>query len=170
MRVVSLNERSDFAAEELCLLSKHTTVTSNGGMVVLSITLKIKDTQCVGGTGNPGGGGTGGSGGGTPPATPLAANTFCKIQAEEPANARPKPTTEGNTPRVKLPKGTEVFVRGFVQDEAPGVARRWVSIDVTIDGKAFGAGSNHPAPTFGAESQLRLNGAADGGVSCRPRN
>ena len=137
--------------------------------VSVAVTLKIKDTQCVGGKGNPGGG-TGGTGGGTPAATPLAANTFCKIQAEEPANARPKPTTEGNTPRVKLPKGTEVFVRGFVQDEAPGVARRWVSIDVTLDGKTFGAGSNPPAPTFVAESQLRLNGAPDGAVSCRPKN
>jgi hypothetical protein len=138
--------------------------------VSVAVTLKIKDTQCVGGSGNPGGGGIGGTGGGTPSATQIAANMLCKIQADEPANARPKPTTEGNTPRVMLPKGTEVFVRGFVQDEVTGTARRWASIDVTLNGTAFGAGATPPTPTFVAESQFRLNGAANGAVSCRPRN
>ena len=137
--------------------------------VSVAVTLKISDNQCVGGKGNSvadGAGGSVGAGGGGAATTQLAANMFCKIQAEEPANARPKPSLAGNPPRAQLPKGTEVFVRGLVQDEVDGAARIWASIDLTIDGKTLGAGATPATPTFVAESQFRLNGA----VSCRPRN
>jgi hypothetical protein len=141
--------------------------------VSVTVTLKVVNNQCVGGAGNTaadGAAGKVGTGGGVVAPGQLAANMFCKIQANEPANARPKPSTVDNKPRAQLPKGTEVFVRELVLDEVDGAARRWASIDLTIDGKAVGAGATPATPTFVAESQFRLNGAADGAVSCRPSN